>query len=468
MTAQPSSTEATPLKVKIEDLSPILKQVEVEVSATEVDHAIDAAYRNIGKRAQIKGFRRGKVPRRVLERYYAHDVAHEVAEQLVRETWPKTVLQEKLEPVATPQVEDEGHVTAGAAWTYKAKVEVLPPLKVTDYKTLKGETYSAAVKDEEIDAEVTRLQEAMAQMVPEESREVVESGDYVAADIAATLDGKAFAPGSGKDIVFEVSEGEVTRGHLPEAAEHKVGETLELERSFGEEESNEALRGKTLQFEVKLLQIRKREIPAADDELAKDLGEEGIETMMALRGDIRRRLLEQKQGAADKRLKDSLIKDLVDRNPMDVPLSLVNRTAEGMVRPFIQSLMQSGMDPKVIGESLDLEALLNEARPSAELAVKGSLLLRAVAEVESLELGEGAVEAHFEKLATESKQNADKVRAVFEKDPDEMSALRRRLLEDVALDFLREKATITEVEPKDPDASIESDASSATDAAAES
>ncbi|MDF1561957.1 MAG: trigger factor [Deltaproteobacteria bacterium] len=434
------------MKITVEELSPILRKVEVEVPVSTVDKALDAAYRAVGKRARIKGFRPGKVPRRVLERYYGHDVAHEVAEQLVRDTWPEAVEHEKLEPVATPEVEEPGHVTKGAPWTYVAKVEVLPPIKVTAYQGLSGETLKVEVADTEIDGEIDRLREAMAQLVPVEDREEVQEGDYVAADVEATLEGEAFPQGSGEEIVFEVAEGEVTRGRLPEAAGRKVGEVVELDRDFEEDHPAEAVQGKSAHFAITLKQIRKKEMPAADDELAKDLGEDGVDSLLALRGHIRQRLLDQRKSAAERRLKDSLVKDLVEKNPLDVPASLVDRTAEAMIRPYLSQMMQAGMDPKALAANLDLTSMLAEARPSAELAVKGSLLLRAVADAEKLEVSDEDIETHFEELSKSSGQPVDKVKAAFDKDPDERRSLERRLVEDKALAFIEEKAKISEVE----------------------
>jgi len=435
------------MKITVEELSPILRKVEVEIPATSVDEALDKAYRAVGKRAKIKGFRPGKVPRRVLERYYGHDVAHEVAEQLVRESWPDAVEQKQLEPVATPQVEEPGHVKPGATWTYVAKVEVLPPIKVTVYEGLAGETHRVAVEDSEIDAEVDRLREAMAQLTPVEDREIVAEGDFVQADVVATLEGEPFPQGSGEGIVFDISEGEVTRGHLPEAPGAKVGDVVEIDREFPDDHATEQVQGKTAHFSVTLNQIQSKEVPEADDELAKDLGEEGVDSLLALRGHIRQRLLDQRKAAAERRLKDTLVKDLVEKNPLDVPGALIDRTAEAMIRPYLRSMMDAGMEAKDLAANLDLSSMIGEARPAAEQAVKGSLLLRAVAEAEKLELEQGELEAHFAKLAESSKQTAEQVKAAFEKDAEEQRGLERRLLEDKALAFIQERATIKEVDP---------------------
>ncbi len=436
------------VKVTVETLSPVLRKVEVEVPAQTVDVAFDRAYREVGRRARIKGFRPGRAPRRVLERYFGHDVVHEVADRLVRETWPQAVAQEQLEPVATPQVEESGHARAGSAFTYVAKVEVMPEVKVTTYEGLSGQTYPVKVEDTEIDAEIERLRQAMAQLVPVEDRDVVEEGDFISADVEATVEGEPFPPGSGEGIVFEVSDGEVTRGHLPEAQGAKVGDVVEVDRTFPDDDENKDLRGKTVHFAAQIKEIRRKEVPEADDELAKDLGEEGIDSLMALRGHIRQRLLDERKAAAERKLKDSLVQDLVEKNPFDVPASVVDRAAEAMVQPYLRSMLQAGIEAETLARNIDLDGLLASARPAAERMVKGALLLRAVAEAESLSVDDAAVEAHYQKLSEQSGETVEKVKEAFEKDPDARASLERQLLEDRALAFIRERASIEEIEPE--------------------
>jgi trigger factor len=436
------------MKVTVEELSPVLKKLSVELPPEDVDRALNRAYKAVGRKAKIPGFRPGKVPRRLLERHYGHQVAHEVAEDLVRESWPKVLDQEDVRAVAMPEVEEAGHVHAGKAFAYTAKVEVLPAAKVTDYEGLPAERPKVAVGNEDVDKELERIQGSFARLVPVEDRTKVEAGDYVVVDLSASLDGEPFDPGAGEGVTLEVTAGNITEGNLPEAEGHEVGATVETRHAFPDEEGvPPKVRGKEGVFKVEIKQIKKRELPPIDDELAKDVGEEGVDTLLALRGLIRERLTEQRKEASERRLKDTLIQALVERNPIDVPQAVVDRAAMQLVRPILEQMMQSGVDPQKLMQGEGFKRLTDSSRPQAELMVKGSLLLEAVAEKAGIEIGEAALEAHYAKISKEADQPVEKVRARFQKDEDELEGLKRRLREDEALAWLTDRASIKEVDP---------------------
>lgn len=435
------------MKVTVEELSPVLKKVSVEVPAETVDKAVDKAYRVIGRQARIKGFRPGKVPRRILERYYGHQVLHEVAEDLVRDTWGPVLEQEKIEAVSMPQnVEEGGHVEPGTPWTYTAQVQVLPEVQVTDYQGLEIEATRVEIATEEVDQELERLRESMAQLVPVEDRTQVEKGDYVVADMDASIDGQPFPEGKGEGFTFEVVEGDITQGNLGGAEGHAVGDTLEVRQRFPEDGQNEKLAGKEVVFQATLKGIKRREVPALDDELAKDLGEEGVDSLLALRGWLREKIAATRNQDRSRQVKDELVKALVEKNPIEVPPVLVERTAEQLLQPVLQSLAQAGIDPSQLPVE-QARSMIEEVRPRAEIVVKGSLLLKAVAEQEKLEVQEEDLEKQYQQLAEQAKVPVEKVKAVYAKEEGELESLERRILEDKALAFVEEKAKITDVAP---------------------
>ena len=435
------------MKVTVEDLSPILKKVSIEVPPDDVDKALGRAYRAMNKNAKIPGFRPGKVPRRMLERHYKPQVTMQVAEDLVREFWVKAVGQEKIRAVGMPDVEDIGGVESGQPFGFTAKVDVLPEPKVTEFEGLPGERPRVEVKNEDVDAEIDRIRQSFARLVPVEDRNKVEQGDYVLGEVSATVEGKPFDTGAESGVTLQVTDGSISEGHVPEAEGHEVGDTVEVRHQFPKDGKAPAeLRGKEGLFKITLKQIKRRELPEVDDELAKDLGEEGVDSLLALRGLIREKLTEKRTNEAERHLTDSLMKVLVEKNPIDVPSSLVGRAAASMVKPYVEQMARQGAAPSEFGSEEMIERLAESSKPHAEAMLKGTLLLQAVAEKTGLDVTEEDMASQYEKLAKEMNAPVEKVKARIQKDPEELEAMTRRIREEKALAHIKEKASIKEVE----------------------
>ncbi len=436
------------MKVDVEELSPILRRVSVEVPAARVDAALDRAYRAVGKRARIRGFRPGKVPRRILEQHYGRQLAHDVAEDLVRETFFEAAEQQGVRPVGPPRVEDHLHVHPGKAFSYSAKVEVLPEVKVSAYQGFELRAPRVEVKQEEIDATLEDLAERMAQLVPVEDRDVVEEGDYVVCDVAATLDGAPFEAGSGEGMTLRAEPGEITGGAVPEAIGKKKRESFEVESTLPEDHPNEEAAGKTLHFTVTIREIKRKEVPPIDDELAQDLGEEGIDSLLALRGDIREKLKKRREEERRSVLREAIVDQLIEKNPIEVPPAMVQRGVEALLRPMLMQLAMQGLDPSQLPRET-FESLARESRPRAERMVKASLLLEAVAKAEGIEVSDEALKAHLAERAEREGVPVEKLEAKLKREDEKLEGLRRQLLEDRVFDFILEHSEITEVDPEE-------------------
>ncbi len=435
------------MKVTIEELSPILKKVSVEVPAEDVDKALDRAYREANKSAKIPGFRSGKVPRRILERHYKPQVTMQVAEDLVRDSWLKAVEQEKLRAVGLPNVENIDMIESGKPFEFSAKVDVLPEPKVTDYEGLPGERPKVQVTSEDVDGELERIQQSFARLVPVEERTKVEEGDYILAEVSATADGEPLDTGAESGVTLQVAKGDISGGYIPEAEGYEIGDTVEVRHEFPVEgKVPEKVKGKAGVFKVTIKEMKRREVPPIDDELAKDLGEEGVDNLMALRGLIREKLTERRASEAERHLTDSLMKALVEKNPIDVPAPLVERAAASMVKPFMEQMARSGAAPGEFGSEEMLRRLAETSKPHAEAMLKGTLLLQAVADKTGIEVTDEDIDAHYEKLSKEMGAPKEKVRAKVQSDPEELDAMQRRVREEKALAHVKEKASIKEVD----------------------
>jgi trigger factor len=423
------------LKIDIAELSPILRKLSIELPPTAVDEALTQVYRDLGSTVKVKGFRPGKVPRHVLERTYKADVEREVVAQLIQSSYRQAVDERNLWPVSEPIVENE-KLAEGQPFRYSAQVEVKPKLDPTGYEGLPLKPKPTEVTDAELDQELEKLRESMAALEPIEERKVAVAGDWALVDYDLSVDGKP-VPNleNNRDQPVELTEGPIIKGHVPELRGVEVGSTVDVTYAFPADYRVADLRGKSGLFKVTLKGLRKRVVPALDDELVKDLDEPELTTVAQLRDRVRTRMLEERKEESDRDASEQLTRAIVEKNPFEAPPALVNRVAEAELRALAQQIVRAGVDPNSL--SIDQGKL----RASAEQRVKAELLFEAIAEKEKLELSDAELEAHYEKLSKATDKPVAKVKAELGRS-GQLGALKYRLLQDKALAFLRSRATI--------------------------
>ena len=424
------------LKIQIEELSPILRRVSVEVPPADVDEALTQAYRDLSRTATVKGFRPGKVPRHVLERFYRADVEREVVATLVQSSYLQAVDQHDLFPVAEPIV-DNDTLAVGKPFRFRAQVEVKPKIEPRDYLGLPLAEKPVAVGEAELDAELEKLRDSMATLEPIEVRKVGVAGDWALVDYDLEVEGKKFdSLERNRDQPVELTPGDIIKGHIPQLRGVEVGDAIDLDFPFAADYRVAELQGKVGRFHVTLKGLRRRNVPDLDDELVKDLDEPGLTNLAQLRERIRTKLVDERQSESDRDARQQLVKALVERNPFEAPPALVTRMAESELRMLAQQIVRSGIDP----DSLSIDQA--KLRAGAELRIKAEILLDAVAEKEKLAVEEADLEAHYARVAQDSGESIVKVKAQLGRS-EQREALQYRVLQDKALAFLRSKATIS-------------------------
>lgn len=427
------------MKVNVESVSSVEKKVSVEVEADRVTQALERAYRVISRQVKVPGFRQGKVPRRILEARFRDQVEQDVVQDLVAETYDQVVASEKLEPVALPSIAPE-RLEAGKEFRYEARVEVKPQVVVQDYKGLQYEAVEPADVAAGVEAELERLREQAAQMVPVEERTTATTGDYAMIDYEGFLGDEPIEGAKGEGITVKVEEGTLLEGKAPMLAGVPVGEAVDATVEFPEDYGVESLRGKTGRFRVTLHGLRQREVPALDDEFAKDL-DRGVDNVEALRAQIRelaeKREADRLQGEQRRRV----LAVLGEKNPFEIPNSMIERAIDMQVSEMVERLAQQGIDARQLG--LDFGQMREGFREEATRRVRSSLLLDAVAEQEGLEAGEEDLSAHFKKLVEEFNLPEETIRAHFERDPKAKRNLSATLREEKALALLLAEAKVS-------------------------
>ncbi|HET6922741.1 MAG TPA: trigger factor [Anaeromyxobacteraceae bacterium] len=426
------------MKIQVENLSPVEKKVTVEIDPDRVASELSRAYESLGRRVKLKGFRPGKAPRHVLERNFREEVEAEVLERLVQDTFAQAVREQSIDAVAPPRVQvGEGGLAGGRPLGYTARVEVKPRLEPRDYRGLQAPRKTAEVSDQMVADELTRLQQSMAQLVPVEGRFEAQPGDVALVDHQGTIGGQPFPGGKAEGVAVQVGEGDLWSGFLAALAGKKLGETVEVDQAFPADHRVAELRGRVAHLAVTLKALKARQVPALDDELAKDLGVEGVVTLADLKSRIRRDL--EKQGArrVEAETRDALIRAALLKNDFEVPPALVERAIDSMLEETAERFARQGVDIRRL--DLDVARLRADLRENALLQVKGALLLEAIAEAEKIEVSEAEVQAEAARIAEAMGVPLAKIQGQIS-GADSLRALRSKIRGDKALDFLASQA----------------------------
>jgi trigger factor len=427
------------MKIQVESLSPVERKVTIEVDPEQVARELERAYAGLSRRVKLRGFRPGKAPRKVLERQFRSEVESDVAERIVADTFAEAVRTEDLPVVAPPSVSIAEGIAEGKPLRYTARVEVKPALQPKDYRGLAVSRKAPEVTDEMIAAELTRLQQSFAELVPVEGRFEAQPGDWAIVDHEGTVDGMPFAGSKAEDVTVRVAPGPVNEGNLERLAGVAVGAELEFDEPFGPDARDPALRGKVAKMKAKLKSLRTQKIPALDDAFAKEVGIEGVETLDALRARIRTDLGKREKRRAEAQVKDALIKAALARNDFEVPGSLVERAIDQMIEGTAERFARQGIDLRRL--EMDMARLRADLREQALLQVRGALLLEAIADAEKIEVTDEDVQAELARIAEEMGVPLAKVQQQS-RGKETRELLRNRIREDKALSLLSSAATI--------------------------
>ncbi len=427
------------MKIQVESLSPVEKKVTVEIDPDRVASELSLAYQSLGRRVKLKGFRPGKAPRHVLERTFREEVEAEVLERLVQDTFAQAVREQSIDAVAPPRVQvGEGGLAEGRPLGYTARVEVKPRLEPRDYRGLQAPRKTAEVTDQMVADELTRLQQSMAQLVPVEGRFEAQPGDFALVDHQGTIGGQPFPGGKAEGVTVQVGEGDLWDGFMGALAGKKLGETVEVDQAFPADHRVADLRGKVAHLAITLKALKARQVPALDDELAKDLGVEGVATLEDLKSRIRRDLEKREARRVDAETRDALIRAALQKNDFEVPPALVERAIDSMLEGTAERFARQGVDIRRL--DLDVARLRADLRENALLQVKGALLLEAIADAEKIEVGDADVQAEAARIAEELGVPVAKVQGQI-RGGDSLQALRNKIREDKAMDFLTSQAS---------------------------
>jgi len=423
------------MKTSVEDISSVKKKITIEIPEDRVTNEIDSFYLDLGKKAAIKGFRPGKVPRNILERRFKDYVKAEVLQKLIQGTYPEALSEMNLQPVSDPEV-DPGDIESGKPFQYSATVEVRPEIKIENYSGLNLEGKKEEVQDEEVEERLKGLQNHHSTLKTVTETRPIQNGDFVIVDYESTMDGKPLEEGRAVDYTVEMG-GE---RFIPGLEEKLVGlnpeEEKEIEVTFPGDYGYKKWAGKAISFHVKIKEIKEKILPVLDDEFATDLGHSSMEELKArLREDIQR----EKALVLERQLKDQIVDRLLDMNPFEVPEALVEEQSKALVSDTRLRLASQGMAFEKLGVSE--EKLTEDYREMAKKQVRTYLVLEKIGGQEGITVTDEEVEERLRDISERSHQKIDALKRYYEKS-GLIPEVKAGIMSEKILKFLLEKANI--------------------------
>ena len=396
------------MSVQVETLEKNMAKLTVEIEAERLEKALDAAYNKQKKSISMPGFRKGKVPRAMVEKMYGVEVFYEdAANILLQETYPEAYDESGLEIVSQPSI-DVVQLEKGKPFIYTAEVAVKPEVTLGKYKGVTVTKIDTSVSDEEVDAEVETQRNNNARTVSVERP--IENGDTAVIDFEGFVDDVAFEGGKGENYDLEIGSHSFIDTFEDQLVGKVAGDDVEVNVTFPEQYQAEELAGKPAVFKVKIHEVKAKELPELDDEFAQDVSE--FDTLAEYKEDVKKKLTERKEADAHRTKEDEAIEKIIDDAKMDIPEAMIDNQVNSMINDFANNMMQQGlsMEQYMQFTGMTMDKFKEQVRPDAVKRIQSSLVLEQIAKDENLEVTDADVEAEIEKMAAAYGMEVDKVK----------------------------------------------------------
>ncbi len=413
-------------------------QLEIELPGDVFEKAVEQVYRKENKKITIPGFRKGKAPRAFVEKFYGSQVFYEDA---INSLYP-AALEEAVKEAGVEFVEDKVDfdlVSAGKdGLCFKVTITTKPEVSIENYKGIAIEKKPVKVTDEDVDAEVRKVQERNSRMVTVEDREA-QNGDITVIDYEGFVDGVAFEGGKAENATLNLGSNTFIPGFEDQIVGHKTGEEFDINVKFPEEYHAAELAGKDAVFKIKLHEIKMKELPEVDDDFVKDVSD--FDTVDAYKADVRTKLTESAENRSKNEVENTILDKLVELVQAEIPEAMYENRINDDVRDFAYRLQSQGLnlDTYMKYTGMDNNALRGSFRAQAERQVKVRLALEKIAQLENIQPTDEELDAEYEKIAKSYEMEADKVKAFIAKED-----LAKDVAVEKAMSIVRDNAVVTE------------------------
>ena len=422
------------MQINVEDVSPLTKKMTITLPEAQVVQELESAYKKLNSEVSLKGFRKGKIPRQVLEKNYRPKVEYEVAEKLIQGTYFDALGKSKIDAVVHPDIREQKFAEDGT-FVYTAEVDVRPQFELAQYKGLEIEQTALEVTDEEISQELEVLRKQMAPLQSVEDR-AIEKGHLAVVDFQGYHNGNPIKQVVGENYSVDVGSSQYGNEFEERLLGLKKGEETSQEIDFPANFANPILAGKKVEFKISVKDVKERVLPALDDEFAKEVGEEFAD-LEALKAHIREKKLQAKKDAQRGDLTDKLMRVLIENHDFEIPPRLVAYEIEAMIKELESNLERQGMTLEAAGFNRD--ALVEQYKLAAQARVKGDFLLKKVAEKEGLKLENEDIDKGFKRISEQYNMPVSEVKKYFSS-RDDLLPFMAELLNEKILSFLLDAA----------------------------
>lgn len=403
------------MNVKLENIEKNVVQLEIEVDAEKFEKGMQKSFVKNAGRFNIPGFRKGKAPRKMVERYYGEQVLFEDAINIIcPEAYDEAVEQNNLHPVERPEI-DIKQIGEGKNLIFTAKVTLKPEVELGQYKGVEVNKIETYVTEEDVEKELQKAAESNSRLITVEDRPV-QSGDTAVIDFEGFMDGVAFKGGKGENYELVIGSGSFIPGFEDQLIGKNTGDDVEVNVTFPEEYGASELAGKPALFKVKVKEIKFREMPVIDDEFAKDVSE--FDTIEAYKEDLKKKLIENAEHKAKHDTEDNIINKIVDNATVDVPKAMTERQIDSMARDFDYRLRYQGLDLNKYIEimGMNMETFREQFADRAEKEVKTQLVLEQIAKSENISASQDEIDEEIKKLAENYKQDIEEFKKHLRED----------------------------------------------------
>ena len=414
-----------------------MAKLTVEVPAEEVEAALQNAYLKNRKQISVPGFRKGKVPRQMIEKMYGPEVFYDdAANALIQKAYPQAADECELEIVSRPAV-DIVQLEKGKPFIFTAEVAVKPEVTLGQYKGIEVEKADTTATDEEVAAELDKEREANSRTITVEDR-AVQDGDMTVIDFEGFVDGEAFEGGKGTDYPLTIGSGAFIPGFEEKLVGAEIGKEVEVDVTFPEEYHAKELAGKPAVFKCTVKEIKVKELPELDDDFAQDVSD--FDTLEEYKADVRKKVEEKKAADAKAKKEDAVIEKIIEGATMEIPDAMVETQAERMVDEFAQRLQMQGltMEQYLQFTGGNVQALVEQSKPQALKRIQSRLVLEAVVAAENLTASDEELDAELGRMAEQYKMEVAKLKEMFTE--EDLKSVREDLAIQKAVELVTDAA----------------------------
>ena len=414
------------MSLQVENLEKNMAKLTIEVPASEFEKALQSAYNKQKKSISVPGFRKGKVPRQMVEKMYGADVFYEdAANELIPTAYEEELKNCDLEIVSRPTV-DIVQIKKGENFIFTAEVAVKPEVTLGEYKGMEVDKTSTRVTQKEVEAKIKEEAEKNARTVTVEGRPV-QDGDEVILDFEGFVDGEAFEGGKGENYPLTIGSGSFIPGFEEQLVGAEAEKEVEVKVTFPEEYHAEELKGKDAVFKCTIHEIKEKQIPEIDDEFAAEVSE--FDTLDEYKADVKAKIKEQKENEGKQKKEDQAVEKAVANATMEIPEAMIDEQVRQMVNEFAQNMQYQGISFEQYCQitGMTLEKIQEETRPQAVKRIETRLVLEAIAKAENIEVTEERLDEEIKKMAESYNMEADKLKELMGEEE------KKQMMEDIAV-----------------------------------